>query len=171
MTVGASNPEPAGSEAPAAARALWPQFVVPAILLTGCALSLWDALRLSAMAMALPLALISVIVLALGLALVAAIRDGGPSAAELSEDEPGLGPVLQPTPWTLVLLPLVLALAADFVGMLVALVALVFCAQLLLGSRKLVPALAIALATAVPIYFLFKHVLYVRFPPGLIGIG
>jgi hypothetical protein len=59
----------------------------------------------------------------------------------------------------------------DWFGALASLVALVFIAELMLGARRLFLALGVAMLTAVPIYLLFKHVLYVRFPAGMFGIG
>lgn len=156
---------------PANHRPLWLEFVVPAIMLAACAISFWDSLQLSVMAMVLPLALIVVTLVPLGWAVIAAIREGGPSAAELADEEPGAGPIFSLRPWLLVLLPLVLLIGFDWFGALASLVALVFIAQFMLGARRPLPALCVAVLTVVPIYLMFKHVLYVRFPAGLLGIG
>jgi hypothetical protein len=152
-------------------RPLWLEFVVPAIMLAACAISLWDSLQLSVMAMVLPLALIVVTLVPVIWAVITAIRQGGPSETELADEEPGAGPVFSPRPWLLVLLPLALLIGFDWFGALASLVALVFIAQFMLGARHLLLALGVAVFTAVPIYLLFKHVLYVRFPAGLFGIG
>lgn len=156
---------------PANHRSLWLEFVVPAIMFAACAISFWDSLQLSVMAMVLPLALIVVTLVPVALAVVAAIRQGGPGEAELAEEEPGAGPVFSLRPWLLVLLPLVLLFGFDWFGALASLVALVFIAQFMLGARRPVPALGVSVLTAVPLYLMFKHVLYVRFPAGLLGIG
>lgn len=156
---------------PAAHRPLWLEFVVPAIMLAGCVVSFRDSLQLSVMAMVLPLVLIVVTLVSVVWAVFTAIRQGGPSETELAEEEPGAGPVFSLRPWLLVLLPFALLIGLDWFGALASLVALVFIAQLMLGARHLFLALGVAVLTAVPIYLLFKHVLYVRFPVGMFGIG
>lgn len=156
---------------PAGPRPLWLELVVPTIMLAACAISLRDSLQLSVMAMVLPLALIGATLVPVIWAVLAALRQGGPSEAELAEEEAGAGPVFSLRPWLLVLLPLALVIGFEWFGALASLLALVFIAQFMLGARRPLPALGVAVLAAVPIYLLFKHVLYVRFPAGLLGIG
>ena len=130
---------------------------------------LYDAAGLSQAALIFPGALIGVIVLGVAWAVGSAfLRPAGIEAR--SADDPG-GPILAFKPWALVALPAALVFLQPWIGALPAMTALVFGAQLALGARRPLRTLAIAIAVTVPVYVLFAHFLYVRFPTGLLGIG
>jgi hypothetical protein len=152
------NPTPGGA---AAAREL----LVPAVMLAGLLFYAVDARHLSIEALIFPITLGAVIIVAIIVAFVGlALRRRLPKG----EDE---GPVAQLRPWLLVAIPLVLVSRLDLLGAFAALFLTVLGGQLVLGSRSFVRSAAIALAATAPVYFLFKHMLYVRLPAGLFGLG
>jgi hypothetical protein len=141
------------------------ELVVPALMLGGAAAYVYDSRGLSLEALILPLALVAVIGASLLMALVQSFArpgDGGDPAQE---------PILEAKPWLLVLCPTLLVAAWAFLGALAALVALVFCAQLVLEARAPLRALLVAIAIAVPSHAVFQYFLYVRFPRGVLGLG
>jgi hypothetical protein len=145
------------------------ELIVPAIMLGGIGLYLYDAAGLSAISLIFPAALIAAILGAL-LWLAAASFSSGTSAGEPEGDEAS-GPILDARPWMLVALPALLVFSFDYVGALAGLVALVLGAQFIFGVRSPLQSLAVALAVSVPTYLFFQHFLYVRFPHGLLGLG
>jgi hypothetical protein len=150
------------------------ELVVPALMLGGIALYLGDSLHLSTQVLILPLALIVVVAASLVWALAEAFLSKTATIARATDEEgedETRGPILDPRPWLLVALPAALIVLMGSVGALVAFVAVVFGAELILSVRSPVRSLAIAAAVTLPTYALFKYVLYVRFPAGLLGLG
>ncbi len=145
------------------------ELVVPAIMLATIGFYLWDAADLSSAALIFPGALVAVILLAVAWAVGAAFLRRAGTAPPPGEDEPS-GPITSPKPWALILLPAALVFAQPWIGALPAMIALVFGAQMVLGGGPL-RSLAFAVLVTVPVYVLFAHFLYVRFPTGLLGIG
>lgn len=141
------------------------EMLVPAIMAGALLLYAIDVRKLSIEALIFPITLGAVVVAAL-LAAVAGLALRPPSYG--GEDE---GPVAQPRPWLLIALPFLLISGLDLLGAFATLFLTVLGGQFILGSRSLVRSTAIALAATAPVYFLFKHVLYVRLPPGLLGLG
>jgi hypothetical protein len=150
------------------------ELLVPALMIGGIGLYLYDAANLSVQVLLLPIGLIVVVVMALLWALVPVfLRRGAPGSDEgepAGEDE-AIGPILNRKAWLLVALPALLFLALEQLGALVALVALVFGAQVIFGTRSPARSALIAIAVTLPTYALFKYVLYARFPVGALGLG
>jgi hypothetical protein len=150
------------------------EMVVPAIMVGGIGLYLYDSLHLSYEALVFPTVLIVVIVVAVAWTLVAYFAKP-PSPAErerlAAEGDDESGPILDARPWLMVALPAVLVAALDYLGTLTALIALVFGAQVILGLRSPLKSLLIAVAVVAPTYIVFRYFLYARFPAGLLGIG
>jgi hypothetical protein len=146
------------------------ELVVPAIMLATIGFYLWDAAGLSSAALIFPGALIAVILLGVAWAVGAAYLRPAGAAEPPQEDEPS-GPIMSVKPWALVLLPAALVLVQPWIGALPAMIAIVFGAQMALGGARPLRSLAFAVLVTVPIYVLFAHFLYVRFPTGLLGIG
>jgi hypothetical protein len=73
--------------------------------------------------------------------------------------------------WLLVAIPALLMLLVDYLGALVMLVALVIGAQLVFSTRTPVRSAVIAITVTLPVYAIFKYVLYARFPSGVLGLG
>jgi hypothetical protein len=150
------------------------ELAVPALMLAGIGLFLYDSVGLSTQAMLFPCALIVVIVGSLCWAAAAALwsrrRPAGERAAGESADA-AIGPVTHAKPWLLVLVPAALTAAFDAIGALAALLAMVVLAQLVLDRRAPARGLLLAFAVTVPTYALFKLFLYVRFPAGPLGLG
>lgn len=143
------------------------ELVVPGVMLAAIGLYLWDAAGLSAAALILPYALIAVTVATLAWFLLAFhLRGHAPGD---SDEE--VGPILEWKPWLLVLLPAAAVLLWDYLGALPALIVLVFAGQMVFGLRAPLRGLAIAIAVTLPVYGLFKFVLYARFPAGMLGLG
>jgi hypothetical protein len=150
------------------------ELVVPAIMLTGIGFYLYDAAGLSSLSLMFPGLLIAVIVGALlWLAAVSVFSSGATAAtdAQPGEDEETAGPILDARPWLLVLIPALVLFAFEYLGALLAMIALVVGAQFIFGIRSPLKGLAIAVAVVVPTYVFFQHFLYVRFPHGLLGLG
>lgn len=148
------------------------ELIVPAIMLAGIAAFAWDSRRLSFEALLLPAALIVTIVLALvwsfaGTFLLARlVRSSDPHP-----DSDAIGAVREPRAWMLIAVPAVVMLGFDWIGAVAGLVLLLVLAQFVFGFRKPLQVALVSLAVAIPTYALFKYVLYVRFPPGVLGIG
>jgi hypothetical protein len=150
------------------------ELAVPALMLVGIGLFVADSLHLSIMAMVLPAALIAVVIASLiwALASVFLSTDGcndGDAVANGEDEAPG--PILNAKPWLIVALPALLFGLLDYLGAFTALVALVFGAQLMFDARAPIKSFLIAIAVTAPTYALFKYVLYVRFPAGVLGLG
>lgn len=97
--------------------------------------------------------------------------DAAVQPAEGEDDEEG-GPTVAVTPWLLlVLLPAALVLSFDYLGVLTALVLLVFAGQAIFSLRAPLCSLLIRIAVVAPTYAVFKYVFYARFPAGILGIG
>lgn len=151
------------------------ELVVPALMIAGVGLYAYNSIHLSIPALILPGALIAVIVVALLWALASSFRgrddaETGDAAAKEWPQGP-LGLAMHLRPWLLVLLPALIVLSLEVLGAMAALVALVFGAQLFFDARAPLKSLLIAVLVAVPTHALFEHVLYVRFPAGLLGLG
>jgi tripartite tricarboxylate transporter TctB family protein len=148
------------------------ELAVPAIMIGGIGLYLYDSMHLSAEALAFPAVLIVVIVIALLWALISYFVNPSPLIeSEPSADEDEAGPILDPKPWLLVALPALLVAAFDFLGVLTALVVLVLGGQAIFGLRSPLKSLLIAIAVVAPTYIVFKYFLYARFPAGVFGLG
>jgi hypothetical protein len=148
---------------------LWRELTVPGVMLVAIALFVCDSMHLSYEALVFPSVLIIVVLAALAWALVVYLKGEGP-AAEGEDDDEG-GPIIAATPWLLVALPAVLVAAFNYLGVLTALVLLVFGGQAIFNVRTPLRSLLIALAVVAPTYAVFKYVLYARFPAGILGIG
>jgi hypothetical protein len=148
---------------------LWRELVVPGVMLGGIAFYLYEARHLSLEALILPLALVAVIGAALLAALAQSFADAGEERE--GEEEEAQGRVHEAKPWLLVAAPSLLIAAWELLGALPALVAVVFCAQLILDARRPLRSLVVAVAIALPTYALFQYFLYVRFPRGVLGLG
>lgn len=148
------------------------ELVVPVLMLICIVLFLGGSLHLSVTAMLLPAGLIIVIVAALVWALVPAfLRPGAAdAAAEPGEDE-AIGPMLNLKAWLLVTIPAALLLLVDYLGALVMLIGLVVGSQFVFGAKTPLRSLLIAISVTVPVYAIFKYILYARFPSGVLGIG
>ena len=68
-------------------------------------------------------------------------------------------------------MPAVLVASFNYLGVLPALVLIVFGAQAIFSLRSPLQSLLIAFAVVAPTYAVFKYVLYARFPAGIFGIG
>jgi tripartite tricarboxylate transporter TctB family protein len=150
------------------------EMIVPAIMIGGIGLYLYDSLHLSYEALVFPAVLIMVIVGAVAWTLVTYFAKP-PTAVErerlAAEGDDEIGPILDARPWLMVALPTVLVAALDYLGTLTALIVLVFGAQVIFGLRSPLKSLLIAIAVVAPTYIVFKYFLYARFPAGLLGIG
>ncbi len=151
---------------------LFRELTVPCVMATAVALFVYDSTHLSYEALVFPVVLIVVMVASLVWALGAYLRGEGAAAqpAGGEDDEEG-GPIVATTPWLLVALPAILVASFNYLGVLPALVLIVFGAQAIFSLRSPLQSLLIALAVAVPTYAVFKYVLYARFPAGILGIG
>jgi len=152
--------------------------MVPLIMLAGVGLYVFDAIHLSSAALLFPGILIAVTVAALlfGGAMFFLRRAGKAAAVptailDAEGEDMELGPTFALKPWLLVAIALLLTVLFEFLGAMVALFALVLLAQIALGSRSILLAMAIAAGVALPVYALLKYVLYVRFPVGVLGLG
>jgi hypothetical protein len=151
---------------------LWRELTVPGVMLVAIVLFVCDSMHLSCEALVFPSVLIIVVLASLAWALVVYLKGEGPAAqaAEGEDDEEG-GPIIAATPWLLVALPAVLVAAFNYLGVLTALVLLVFGGQAIFSVRTPLRSLLIAIAVVAPTYAVFKYVLYARFPAGILGIG
>lgn len=152
------------------------ELTVPLLMAAGVALFVYDSRQLSTEAILLPAGLILVILAALAWAIgVAIVRRPGanvPAAAPAPQDEDtAVGPILNVKAWLLVVLPASLFFLIDYLGALLVLLAIVFGAQVVLGARSPVRAFLIAVVATVPVYAIFKYLLYARFSAGLMGFG
>jgi hypothetical protein len=141
------------------------EFIVPAIMAAVVAAYAVNASGLSFEALLFPMGLGAVLVTAVTVTL-AGLMLGRCAAA--GEDE---GAMLQLRPWIILILPLLLLPAITIAGTAAVLFLSVLGAQFALGSKSLLRSTIVALAVTVPTYFLFKHMLYVRFPAGVLGLG
>lgn len=147
------------------------ELTVPCVMLIVIALYVGDALHLSYEALVFPLVLIVVVLATLTWALAVYLK-GGPASVQLAgEDDEEGGPIVAPVPWLLVALPAVLVASFNYLGVLSALILLVFGGQLIFSLRSPLRSLLIAIAVVAPTYAVFKFVLYARFPAGTLGIG
>ena len=153
-------------------RQLLRELTVPCVMVTAVVLFVWDSMHLSYEALVFPVVLIVVILTALGWALVVYLRGDVPPAEALEggDDEEG-GPIVAATPWLLIALPAALVASFNILGVLPALVLLVFGGQAIFSLRSPLQSLLIAIAVVAPTYAVFKYVLYARFPAGILGIG
>jgi hypothetical protein len=151
---------------------LWRELAVPGVMVLAIALFVGDSLHLSYEALVFPAVLIVVVLVALAWALVVYLKGAAPAAqpGEGEDDEEG-GPIVAATPWLLVLLPAVLVFAFDYLGVLTALVLLVFAGQAIFSLHAPLRSLLIAIAVVAPTFAVFKYVLYARFPAGILGLG
>jgi hypothetical protein len=148
------------------------ELTVPCVMLIAVALFVGDAMHLSYEALVFPFVLIVVVLAALGWALAVHLRgDGADSLPVEGEDNEEGGPIVAATPWLLVALPAVLVAAFNYLGVLTALVLLVFGGQTIFSLRSPLQSLLIAIAVVAPTYVVFKYILYARFPAGILGIG
>jgi hypothetical protein len=145
------------------------ELTVPCVILIAVVLFAYDSTHLSYEALVFPVVLIVVVLAALGWALVVYLRGATPSVD--GEDEEESGPIIAATPWLLLALPAVLVAAFNYLGVLTALVLLVFGGQAIFGLRSPLRSLLIAIAVVAPTYAVFKYILYARFPAGILGIG
>lgn len=141
------------------------ELIIPAIMFVCIGLYLTDSVGLSFEALLFPLAIAAVVAIALGWHGISLLRG---MQSEAGEDDES-GSVLDLKPWLLIGVPLLAVLAMQYIGALLAFVVLVFVAQVALGSRSILLSLIVAIAVTAPTYYLFKSVLYVRFPTGLLG--
>jgi hypothetical protein len=148
------------------------ELTVPCVMVIAVALFVWDSMHLSYEALVFPVVLIVVVLAALGWALVVYLRGDAPPAEALEggDDEEG-GPIVAATPWLLIALPAVLVASFNTLGVLPALVLLVFGGQAIFSLRSPLQSLLIAIAVVAPTYAVFKYILYARFPAGILGIG
>lgn len=142
------------------------EFLVPAIMLAGTGAYLLDAWQLSSEALAFPGALIAVLVASLGFAVFGVLR----SRHLLPQDaEQENVPLHSLSAWSLVVVPAILVLAWRYAGAMPVLLASMFIIQIVLGERNWLRAAAYSAAIAMPLYYLFKTILYVRLPAGWLG--
>lgn len=148
------------------------ELAVPAIMIGGIGLYLYDSMHLSAEALVFPGVLIVVIVVAVLWALASYFANPARVAeSEPTADEDETGPILDRKPWLLVALPALLVASFDFLGVLTALIVLVVGGQAIFGPRSPFKSLLIAIAVVAPTYIVFKYFLYARFPAGVLGLG
>jgi hypothetical protein len=147
---------------------LWRELAVPAVMLVAVGLFAYDSTHLSYEALVFPSVLVVVVLATLAWALVVYLK--GDSSVAQEDDEEG-GPIIAATPWLLVALPAVLVASFNYLGVLPALILLVFGGQAIFGLRSPLRSLLIAVAVVAPTYAVFKFVLYARFPAGILGIG
>jgi len=140
-------------------------------MLAAIALFVGDSWHLSYEAMVFPAVLIVVVLAALAWALVVYPKAAAPAQPAESEDDEEGGPIVAATPWLLVLLPAAIVFSFDYLGVLTALVLLVFTGQAIFSLRSPLRSLMIAIAVVAPTYAVFKYVLYARFPAGILGLG
>lgn len=147
------------------------EVVVPTIMIVGIGFFVLGSLNLSTIALILPAILIAVVAIALIVVTWQALRRAPSGQPGAFDDEDARGPILALRPWLIVALPALAVFLFQWLGTLAALIALVFFSQVMFSSKSSVRSLAIAIAVTAPTYYLFKHVLYARFAPGLLGIG
>ena len=147
------------------------ELTVPCVMLIAVALFAYDSTHLSYEALVFPVVLIVVVLAALGWALVVYLRGATPSAPSAEDDDEEGDPIVAATPWLLVALPAVLVASFNTLGVLPALVLLVFGGQAIFSLRLPLQSLLIAIAVVAPTYAVFKYILYARFPAGIFGIG
>lgn len=154
------------------------ELIVPAVMLVGVAAYWTDAAHLSLFARAFPLALTAVLVLCLGGIVVQAVRTSRMSdQTAAAEDPPGAA---QAPSWSfkavlqkamVVGLPAMLIFFWDEIGGLLTLWIYSTAILFMLGERRRVLLLLFPAGTALAAYLLFRDVLYVRIPDGLLSIG
>jgi hypothetical protein len=148
------------------------ELTVPCIMVIGIALFVFDSMHLSSEALVFPSVLVAVILAAIAWVIVVHLKgDGSASAPPAMEDDEEGGPIIAATPWLLVALPAVLVASFNTLGVLPALILLVFGAQAVFSLRNPVRSLLIAVAVVAPTYAVFKYILYARFPVGIFGLG
>ena len=160
-----NSPQPIGKHQ------LLRELTVPCVMAIAIGLFIGDSMHLSQEALVFPVVLIVIVLVALAWAIGAYLK-GEPQAepAELP-DEDESGPIIAATPWLLLALPAVLVASFDYLGVLPALILLVFGGQAIFGLRSPIRSLVIAVAVVAPTYAVFKYVLYARFPAGILGLG
>jgi hypothetical protein len=129
----------------------------------------YSAAQLSSTALIFPGVLILVTVATLLWPIAAAF--GRPTSAAASIDEAECGPILDLRPWVLIGLPILLFVLFEYLGALISMIILVYGAQIVLSKKSPIAGFILAVAVTIPVYALFKYVLYVRFPIGVLGIG
>jgi Tripartite tricarboxylate transporter TctB family len=147
------------------------ELAVPCIMVVAIALFICDSTHLSYEALVFPVVLVVVVLAALGWALVVYLKGDGPAGQPAEGDDDEGGPIIAATPWLLVALPAVLVASFNTLGVLPALVLLVFGGQAIFSFRSPLRSLLIAIAVVAPTYAVFKYILYARFPAGILGIG
>lgn len=143
------------------------ELAVPAAMVGGIAIFLFDSIHLSREALVFPGILIVVLLGSLAWALAGQFVSARKPMELVDDDE--AGPVLVRRPWLIVALPAVLTAAFDLIGVLVALLALVIGGQAIFGIKSWTRSVVIAVAVVAPTYIVFKYVLYARFPGGVFG--
>lgn len=148
------------------------ELTVPCVMMIAVALFAYDSMHLSSEALVFPVVLIVIILSALGWALGAYLRrdTSATQQAEEEDDEEGR-PIVAATPWLLIALPAAFVASFDTLGVLPALILLVFGGQAIFSLRSPLQSFLIAIAVVAPTYAVFKYVLYARFPAGIFGIG
>jgi hypothetical protein len=148
------------------------ELVVPAMMAAVAVSYAYDAMALSVEALILPTVLGAVMAGSLLWAVGSAFLGAGrsPIASAIGEVD-GAGSISDAKPWLLVAAAILAAALLDYIGAMAALVLLVTAAQLTLALKAPLKALLIAALVTIPTYALFKYVLYVRFPAGVLGLG
>jgi hypothetical protein len=138
-------------------------------MIGGVGLFLLDSSHLSREALIFPGILIVALIGTLVWALAGQFSASRVAVVPVAEDDDETGPILVGRPWLIVLLPVVLTAAFDLLGVLVALLTLVIGGQAIFGIKSWTRSVLIAVAVVAPTYFVFKYILYARFPGGVFG--
>lgn len=146
------------------------ELVVPTIMVGTVGLYLYGSWGLSRAALLFPVSLMVVIMAAVSWTLFAAAVWRNVDGKATADDEIK-GPLMGVLPWSLVGISAIIVLIQDRTGALFALLAIAFATQMVFTRTKPLQSLAVAVGITLPVYVLFKYVLYVRFPAGILGIG
>ena len=146
------------------------ELVVPAIMLA-CVTAYWfDASDLSAWALAFPAALTAIIVIAVAAILFQAHRRPLHAASRAS-DGPRADGSHRLVRLALVAAPALLVLFWDHLGATLALLFYTGGMMVALKERRPLWILAVSIGLSIALVYLFRSVLYLRLPHGVLGLG
>lgn len=136
---------------------------VPIVMLAFVGFYIADSRTLSWNALALPSFLIGAICVCLVAVAVQKYR----TRIDVNETPLSIG---NPKAWSLVALALAATMAWSLIGSLFALIIMGVAVQISLGTRRPLMILLLSVCISIPVYLLFKEILYVRLPSGMFGI-
>ena len=146
------------------------ELVVPAIMLACVAAYWFEASDLSAWALAFPAALTAIIVIAVAAILFQAHRRSVHTATRESDD-PHTAGSHGAVRAALVIAPAVLVAFWDHLGATLTLLLYTGGMMVALKERRPLWILAVSIGLSVALVYLFRSVLYLRLPHGVLGLG